>query len=298
VGPEGTTWPREEIRIYDFDRATAVTPDGERFRAAVDAGWTIGGRPNGGYLLALAARAALGAARQPHPLAVSAQFVSPPSPGPAELETRVLRSGRSLDSLRVALLQEGKPRLEALVSAGRLERGERPVWAAASRPPELAPVEDCVHAQPQLPSGVRVPILEHLDVRLDPSSMGWLKGDPSGSLRMLGWVRFVDDRPVDPLALLQAVDALPPASFELGIVSWAPTVQMSVYLRSLPADGWLRCVVRGNLLESGWYDEEAEVWDERGRLVAQGRQSAAARSACAPGPSGQARAPGQSEPRG
>ncbi|HEX8858216.1 MAG TPA: thioesterase family protein [Actinomycetes bacterium] len=286
----------EEARIYDFDNATAVTREGGGSRAAVDAGWTIGGRPNGGYLLALVTRAALQAARQPHPLAVSAQFVSPPSPGPAELETTVLRAGRSVDSLRVALLQDGQPCLEALVSAGSLERGEQPVWAAAAGPPELAPVEDCVRGQPELPWGVRVPILEHLDVRLDPSSVGWLKGDPSGSLRMLGWVRFADGRPLDPLALLQAADALPPASFELGIVGWAPTVQMSVWLRSLPADGWLRCAIHGSLLESGWFDEQVEVWDERGRLVAQGHQLAGARTDRQVGGAG--RPPGQPGPRG
>jgi acyl-CoA thioesterase len=289
IGPRG---PREEVRIYDFDHATAVTPDGDGFRAEVDAGWTIGGRPNGGYLVALATRAALAVANQPHPLAVSAQFVSPPTPGPAELETTVLRSGRSVDSLRAALLQDGQPRLEALVSAGRLEPDARPSWVAGG-PPELAPVEDCLRGQAELPWGVRVPIMEHLDVRLDPSSVGWFKGDPSGSLRMLGWVRFADDRPVDPLALLQVVDALPPASFELGIVGWAPTVQLSVYLRGLPANGWLRCAVHGSLFESGWFDEQVEVWDERGRLVAQGHQLAGARAAQPPGG-----APGQQELRG
>jgi acyl-CoA thioesterase len=291
IGPRG---PREEVRIYDFDRATAVTRDGDGFRAAVDAGWTIGGRPNGGHLLALATRAALAVARQPHPLAVSAQFVLPPAPGPAELGTRLLRGGRSVDSLRVALLQDGRTRLEALVSAGRLEPGAQPAWAAGG-PPELAPVEDCVRGLAELPWGVRVPIMEHLDVRLDPSSVGWFKGDPSGSLRMLGWVRFADDRPVDPLALLQVVDALPPASFELGIVGWAPTVELSVYLRGLPADGWLRCAVHGSLLSSGWFDEQVEVWDERGRLVAQGHQLAGARGAKRPAG---AQGPGQPDRRG
>ena len=269
-----------------------MTRDGDGFRAAVDAGWTVGGRPNGGYLLALATRAALAVADQPHPLAVSAQFVSPPTPGPAELRTRVLRSGRSVDNLRAALLQNGETRLEALVSAGRLDPDAQPAWVAGG-PPELAPVEDCLRGQVELPSGVRVPIAEHVDIRLDPSSVGWVKGDPSGSLRMLGWVRFADGRPVDPLGLLQVVDALPPASFELGIVGWAPTVELSVYLRGLPADGWLRCDVQGRLLEGGWFDEQVEVWDERGRLVAQGHQLAGARAAKPP-----PGAPGQPEPEG
>jgi hypothetical protein len=36
-------------------------------------------------------------------------------------------------------------------------------------------------------------------------------------------------------------------------------------------------VVRGRLLQGGWFDEEAEVWDEQGDLVAQSRQLAGAR---------------------
>jgi acyl-CoA thioesterase len=268
----------EEVRIFDFDLATAVVPTGDRFTATVDPGWTIGSRPNGGYLLALATRAALAVVGQPHPLAVSAHFVAPPSPGPADLEARQLRSGRSVANARVTLLQEGQPRLEALVSGGRLERDDRPDWMADAEPPDLAPVEDCVRGQTELPGGIRVAILEHLDIRLDPSTVGWLKGDPSGKLQMLGWVRFSDNRPPDPLALLQVVDALPPASFELGIMRWAPTVEMSVYVRGMPADGWLRCAVGGKLLQGGWFDEEAEVWDEHGRLVAQSRQLAGARA--------------------
>jgi Thioesterase-like superfamily len=77
--------------------------------------------------------------------------------------------------------------------------------------------------------------------------------------------------------LLQVVDALPPASFELGIQAWAPTVELTVYVRCLPARGWLACVVRGQLWQGGWFDEEAEVWDADGRLVAQSRQLAGAR---------------------
>ena len=68
---------------YSFDLATAVAGGPDRWTAEVDPGWTVAGRPNGGYLLALATRAALGAAGQPHPLAVSAHFLAPADLGPA-----------------------------------------------------------------------------------------------------------------------------------------------------------------------------------------------------------------------
>src|SRR4029453_16916545 len=98
--------------------------------------------------------------------------------------------------------------------------------------------------------------------------VGWVVGRPGGRLDMRGWVRFSDGRAADPLALLQVVDALPPTSFELGLPSWAPTVELTVYLRGIPAPGRLACVVRGQLWQGGWFDEEAEVWDSAGRLVA------------------------------
>lgn len=81
---------------------------------------------------------------------------------------------------------------------------------------------------------------------------------------------------VDPLVCLVAVDAFPPVTFTLGRYGWAPTVQLSTYLRALPGPGWLRAELRGSLLADGWFDEECLLWDSAGRLVAQSRQLARA----------------------
>jgi acyl-CoA thioesterase len=262
-----------------FDLATAVRGGPERFTAEVDAGWTVAGRPNGGYLLALVTRAALEAVGQPHPLAVSAHFLAPAEPGAAELEARRLRAGERLSTGRVTLVQEGRARLEALVTAGRIDPDAAPGWRRAGGPAGLPPVEACVPARPELPGGMRANLLDHIDLRIDPATAGWVAGRPGGRLEVRGWVRFSDGRPPDPLALLQVVDALPPSSFDLGLPSWAPTVELTVYLRGLPAPGWLACVVTGQLWQGGWFDEEAEVWDSAGNLVAQSRQFAGARPA-------------------
>jgi hypothetical protein len=256
--------PAGAVSGHAFDLATAVRGGPERWAAEVDPGWTVAGRPNGGY---------------PHPLAVSAHFLSPSDPGPAELEVRRLRAGRSLSTARVTLAQGGQARLEALVTAGRIDPDAGPGWRRSTGPAGLPPVEACVAAQPELPGGMRANLLDHLDLRLDPATVGWAAGRPGGRLEMRGWVRFSDGRAADPLALLQVVDALPPTSFDLGLASWAPTVELTVYVRGLPAPGWLACVVTGQLWQGGWFDEAAEVWDSAGRQVAQARQLAGARSA-------------------
>jgi acyl-CoA thioesterase len=263
---------------HAFDRATAVRGGPDTWEAEVDGGWGVGDRPNGGYLLALATRAALHAVEQPHPIAVSAHFAAPPAAGPAELTVTRLRAGRSLSTARVTLAQEQRPRFEALVSAGTLDPNGAPAWRRAPEPPALEPVAECIVGRPELPNGVRVGLLDHVDVRVDPATAGWAAGRPGGRLEMRGWVRFRDGRGADPLGLLQVVDALPPSSFELGTQEvWAPTVELTVYVRGLPAAGWLACVVRGQLWQDGWFDEEAEVWDADGHLVAQSRQLAGAR---------------------
>ena len=64
-----------------FDQATGVQGGPERWAAEVDPGWTVAGRPNWGYLLALVTRAALESVGQPDPLAVSGTSWPPPTRG-------------------------------------------------------------------------------------------------------------------------------------------------------------------------------------------------------------------------
>jgi hypothetical protein len=45
-------------------------------------------------------------------------------------------------------------------------------------------------------------------------------------------------------------------------------------MRVVPAAGPLRIAARGRHVSGGWFDEETEVWDSAGRLVAQSRQIA------------------------
>jgi hypothetical protein len=45
-------------------------------------------------------------------------------------------------------------------------------------------------------------------------------------------------------------------------------------MRAVPVPGPLRVAARGRHVGGGWFDEEAEVWDAAGSLVAQSRQLA------------------------
>ncbi len=240
----------------------------------LDDSWAYGaGVLHGGWLLETITAAALEHTAHPHPLAVSAHYVAAPQLGTATLEVEPLREGRTVGSLRARLAQEGRPKVEVLVSAGTLPAAGTPPFRLASAPPSLPDPQDCPrHAVPEgLP---RNGIVENLEIRLDPATTGWAQGAAGGRAEVAGWVRSSRGRPVDPLMLLTVADALPPVTFDLGIEGWVPTVELTVLLRCAPVDGWLRVVQRARSVHGGWLDEECEVWDSSGQLVAQARQLA------------------------
>ncbi|MFJ4701091.1 thioesterase family protein [Streptomyces sp. NPDC088768] len=266
----------------EFDRDTAVSRRGPGvFDATLSEGWTIINAVNGGYLLALVGRA-LGE-ELPHsdPFSITAHYLTASRPGPAEIRTETIRAGRTLSTGQATLVQydaQGAPveRLRVLASYGDLGALDPEVRTSA-KPPVLPPVEQCLGAS-DAPDGKVVPgsnaITERLLLKLDPATIGWAVGQPSGKGETRAWFGLADGRDPDPLSLLLAVDALPPTAFDLGLMGWMPTVELTVHVRHRPAPGPLRVAVVTRNLAHGFLEEDAEVWDSADRLVAQSRQLA------------------------
>ncbi|MGZ4539084.1 MAG: thioesterase family protein [Blastococcus sp.] len=260
-----------------FDVATAVRrSEGGGLVADLDPGWDVGGSIlNGGYLLAVIGRAAAFDSPHPHPVAVSASYLRATGPGPVTLTVTPGPAGRTLAHSSVVLAGAAGPTLSAQVTTSRLG-DEAPVY---SRPmPEMPPVEECLAANAGDDLGGRpipeVGLRHRVDTRLDPATAGWARGRPSGEPVMRAWVRLRDGSEPDPFALLLFADVLPPTSWSIGLMGWAPTVQLQVLVRAVPAPGW--CLVEASASEvaGGWLDEDYRIWDAAGRLVAQSRQLA------------------------
>ena len=242
----------------------------------LDRTWAYGADvQHGGRLLEQVTGAGLALLEHPHPVAVSAHFLAAPRLGPATVEREVLRTGRSVSTVHVRLVQAGRTCLDAVITAGRLGEPGTPAYATGA-PPALPPVEECLANGPA-PGLARNGITEQLDLRLDPAAAGWLI-EPTGVGEVRGWLRYRDGREVDPLALVCLSDALPPVTASLGIRGWAPTVELTVHVRAIPVPGWLRTVQRAQVVADGWLDETCEIWDSSGRLVAQAVQLAAYRA--------------------
>jgi hypothetical protein len=265
-----------------LDAATALRATGPgRYDVELDPAWQIAGRLNGSYLLAVAGRAALtelatavDRTAYPHPLVASAHFVASPEPGPATVRVEVLRGGNRTAQTRVSLGTAAGPAVEALVTCGTLDPAAP--FHDGVPPAELPPEADCPRLPVQGP-GFEVPLMAVLAERLDPATMGWAVGKPSGLGELRGWLRFDDGREPDPLALLAAVDALPPATFDLGLTGWVPTLELTAHVRAVPAPGPLVVRQCARHVAGGRVDEECDVWDSTGRLVATGHQLAGVR---------------------
>ena len=284
-----------------FDEATAVRArdDGRTFDVVVDDAWTIGpGKPNGGYLLAILGRAAVDAVAaaggtQPHVVAANVTYVSSPAVAPAPAEVDVLRVGRTATQARARLVQEGSVVVDAMFTLGRLQADSSPWWGEVPAV-DLAPEADGAPrpVPPNRDPAAGPSIRDRVTITFDPASTGWTTGQPSGRGETKGWLRFVDGRDHDPLSLLFAVDAFPPATFDVVMTGWVPTLNLTAYVRAVPAPGPLRMHFRAGVIQDGFADETMEIWDSAGRLVAQSTQLTAMRI-----PEGSA-APGGTTPPG
>lgn len=266
---------------YPFDAQTAVTPAGPATWAAeLHEGWTVGGGLNGGYLLAVLGRAVREALPgKPDPLSLSAYYVSASTPGPAQVRVRVRREGRATATAAAELVQDvdGQDlvRITALATYGDLTRAGDDVRTIAE-PLALPPPEDCVPTTSAPPAWMHAapPMMHRFDMRIPPEQAGWALGRPSGRGEISAWFRLEGDREPDVLALLTAVDALPPVTFDLGLPGWAPTLELTAHVRARPAPGWLRLRHATRNLAGGMFEEDCEAWDSADRLVAQSRQLA------------------------
>ncbi len=260
---------------YEFDEQVRVSGADGEYAAELSPGWVVGGGVNGGYLLAVvgnALRASLPG--KPDPLTVSAYYLSASVPGPATVSVDVRRDGGSVATAAADLRQGDEARLTALATYGDLGRLGDDVRTTAEEP-VMPPPEECVsHAL--APEVVRraAPMLQRFDMRFHPEQVGWAVGQPSGNGVLSAWFRLADGREPDPISLLMVVDALPPVTFDLGMPGWAPTLELTAHVRADPAPGWLKVRHATRNMAGGMFEEDCEVWDSAGRLVAQSRQLA------------------------
>ena len=255
--------------------ASAVRPVGSgAFEAEISPGWDIMGNANGGYLLAMLARAGADVAGKPHPVTVTGHFLAPGKPGGVAITADLVRSGRRFSTVAATMATSERRLLAMLGTFADLDAGPDPdaVVHHVSGPPSLPPPERCVAIEPT--DTFPPPFTGKVELRLHPEDVSFV-GKPTGRMAIRGWFRLPDAEAIDPFGLIVAADGFPPAIFNGDLpVAWTPTLELTVHVRARPGDGWLAATVATRFVSDGFLEEDTEIWDESGRLVAQSRQLA------------------------
>jgi acyl-coenzyme A thioesterase PaaI-like protein len=262
---------------YEFDTDTAVSG-----RFTLTDRWSAFGGVNGGYMLAVCVRALGAAVPFPDPIVASGFFLRPGTPGPAEIRTSVLRAGRTTAFGQASLWRGDREIVHATGAfsnlGGAVNAVDGPAGVASGpaglvfangEPPALPPPDECA----AVPGGALpgISIADRIEYR-SAELPGWFRGSPSGAPVAEFWMRFKDGREPDLWALPLLVDAAAPVVLEIGAMS--TTVELTVHLRARPAPGWLACRASTRFAGGGYHEEDFEIWDSAGTLVAQSRQLA------------------------
>jgi Thioesterase-like superfamily len=268
-----------------FTDAMALTPAGDGvYDGELNEHWTIGPKVHGGAMLALCANAAVkeysmrsdlrdqpsdGAA----PIAVSGNFLWAPEPGAMRVVTTVRKRGRRVSLIDVELNQGDRTAVRAAITLGDPEHHVPPLLSVnpviplmqPDPPPGLEPIG------PGHPMENIVHLARGCDIR--PSLTTFTPRGDGGPPIIEYWVRPKGVAP-DLLFALLCGDVSAPVTFGVNRRGWAPTVQLTAYLRALPADGWLRVLCTTVQIGQDWFDEDHIVVDCEGRIIVQTRQLA------------------------
>ncbi|WP_067716655.1 thioesterase family protein [Nocardia yamanashiensis] len=259
-------------------------PETGRYAGVIDPTWTIGPKVHGGTMVAGSAAAATEWLRRTapdhaamFPISASTDFLGAPDPGEVEYTVRTRKVGRQICLIDASLIQGGRTLVHTAFTFSHLD-DTAPAYTAdhaGDMPPE--PSADAMHYDSANPMGKLVHVAEGASVAIDPKWAAFLRGETAEPQLRL-WIRpragDEQDPDVSAYFAMMAADMSPPVPMNLGQFGWAPTVQLTTYLRRRPAPGWLRVIAHAREVGGRMFDEDQLVIDSTGAVVAQSRQLA------------------------
>jgi acyl-CoA thioesterase len=260
-------------RTSSIETALSLVQSARGHGAEVGASWSQGRATYGGLVGGLLARAA--GMEVPAERALRSaliDFIAPVAPGHVELETRVLRSGRTLTHVEARLLQADEV---AAVFTGVYGSPRSTSLRVLGAPPAAAPRWDELPRLPYI-EGAMPRFTQHFEYRVTPGQQ-LFSGAARGQIS--GYVRHVEGGPIDAAGMLGLLDAWPPAFMPTlqrpavaSTVTWM--VDFTEELPALGAESGAYYRYEAELLAggAGYASCDARLWSDTGQLVAISRQ--------------------------
>ncbi|HVF33419.1 MAG TPA: thioesterase family protein [Acidimicrobiales bacterium] len=245
----------------------------------LDERWNVGRNQNGGVLLQTVAAVVADELGHPDPFAATAHYLGAVTSAPVTVRSAVVKPGRTYATGTGELWQADRERVRVVGAFGDLAARASEPSPLLPPPPELPPPDRCDDLFDILRATVGeralTRSLRNFELRTDPDG-GWGPGASPASPRFRGWVRFRDEETVTPSMLLTLADGFPPTILGHTEIGWLPTVELTVHVLGAPPAGepWLRAELHTRSIVGGLLDEDGELWDAAGRMVARFRQLA------------------------
>lgn len=256
----------------NFQKSTQIlNSDETHAEITVSDLWNVGSIPNGGYLMAHCAKAMATQLNQPHPISVTGYYLDKTANALASVALEKLRTGKSVSSISAKLVQEGQERIRFTAAFSDLSKtkGENYIESPA---PVIPDFKDCLPVAEIAP---HLRMYEQFNMRFDPECCGWNQSQFKKRAEMNAWLEFKDQSTFDVFSLLMVPDMLPPVIFTLyGANGWVPTIEMTVNVRAVPNCSRLQIRAKTRYMTNGLLEEDVEVWDDQGNILALARQLA------------------------
>jgi acyl-CoA thioesterase II len=266
----------------DFERDTAVTGGDGRYGATLVRAWELWG-PAGGYVSAIALRAAGKHSRFDRPVSIACNYLGVAEFGPIEIAVETVNSAKRSEVIRVDLIQNGRTFLDATVWT--IDREMAGLSHDVIPIPEVPPPED-LKAWIDVSDQSRNPyrhFWSNLEERLLEQWFGLWRDRTPGAPERAGWIRFrpkatFDDPFLDAARSVMIVDVM---GWPAAMMAYnddrefvAPTIELSVRFHRLAQDSeWLFYRAETPIATDGLAAGTATIWDRDGRLVASGGQT-------------------------
>lgn len=272
----------ESVAPADFVADTAVEGSDGRFTAQVAEAWSVWSA-NGGYLAAIALRAALEGQTRLRAASLQAAFFAPVRAGTVDLDVALRKRGRTGEARTVDMRQDDKDAFRALVWATKpgdaLEHGPGPL-------PVPGP-ERCSPGRPVRGRGPVPPLLHQLEFRPAVSGDPEVPSPADGSggverdRELWAWVRLRGGQDelsplLDAARQLLVADALMwPAAMRRhtdATAYLAPSLDLHVSFHDTSSEPWVLLRAWSPVATAGLVAGRAEIRSTDGRLLASASQ--------------------------
>lgn len=262
--------------LTKFDKDIEASSIGNnKFIGEIATGWSTGRGPNGGYIAACLMSAMNKTIDDPTRLirSLTTHYLSPPSLGEYEITLETEKSGKSATFITARMRQRERVVAKAFGAFAinlpgpffqDVQLGEPP------SPNQIAPS--------RVNEGRLVEMHERYISKVVPDKESF----PNRRLaKSSGWLRLSENRKTDSLLLAAYSDAWLPSIFTKLDGDFAvPTLDLTIHFRSdcdpldLDEDAFCFVKFKSQLANGGFIEEDGEIYDPDGRLLAQSRQLA------------------------